>query len=605
MTSPSFTANVISRSTPLARYASLLARYLAPQWQRAALMACLVLAATGLQLLVPQILRFFIDNAHEGAPVTVLLHAALLFLAVALVYQVLNAAATYTGADVGWTATNAIRGDLALHCLKLDMAFHTSRTPGEMIERIDGDVTSLSNFFSQFSVRVLGATLLLAGILVVLFIEDWRVALALTLFSAVVLFALSRTREVAVPATREERETNARMFGFIEERLAGIDDVRANGAGEYTMARFLLVMRDVFYRGRRAWMKRSSVWLLSYGMFTVGDVLVLGMAIYAFHTGAITLGTAYLFFQYMLMLEAPIEQITQQMQELQKAGAGIGRIDELFATSSRISDTGTRQLPGGPLSIAFEDVSFAYDDKPILAEVDFQLEAGMVLGLLGRTGSGKTTMTRLLSRLYDATQGTVRLGGVDVREVSLGELNRRVGVVTQEVQLFHATVRDNLTFFDRSVPDERIHAVLAELGLGAWLKGLGEGLDTTLPAGGKGLSSGEAQLLAFARVFLKDPGLIILDEPSSRLDPATEMQLERALATLLSGRTAIIIAHRLATVKRADRILVMGEGRMLEYGPSRSLAASPDSHFRRMLRAGTHKPLHRASEELGDRPLVR
>lgn len=578
-------------ATPLRRYGLLLRRYLGPQWKKATLMAVLVLASIGLQLLVPHILRFFIDTAVSGGALEVLLRAALLFLGVALAHQLLSAAATYTGADVGWTATNAMRRDLALHCLNLDLSFHTARTPGELIERIDGDVTALANFFSQFSVRVFGSGLLLVGILVMLWLEQPWVGLTLTVFTTLVLVTLGRLRDVAVPATKDEREAQARLFGFIEERLAGIDDIRANGAGPYVMWRFVSVMREVFSRGRRAWMKRASIWLLTIGLFAVGYVLTLGLGIYFFQAGVITLGTAYLFFQYMAMLEDPIEQITQQMQELQKAGAGIGRIDELLTLRSRIADCGTRLLPPGALSVTFERVGFEYQDRPVLHEISFHLAPGATLGLLGRTGSGKTTLTRLLFRLYELSRGEIYLGDVPLRTLPLGELNRRVGLVTQDVQLFSASVRDNLTFFDKAVADERILAVLHELGLDTWLGSLSHGLDTQLAAGGGGMSAGEAQLLAFARVFLKDPGLVILDEPSSRLDPATEARLEQAVSKLLRGRTAIIIAHRLGTVQRVDEIMILAEGWVLERGPRAELAARPTSHFSQLLKTGLHLPL--------------
>jgi ATP-binding cassette subfamily B protein len=211
---------------------------------------------------------------------------------------------------------------------------------------------------------------------------------------------------------------------------------------------------------------------------------------------------------------------------------------------------------------------------------------GQVLGLLGRTGSGKTTVARLLFRLYDPAAGAVRVGGVDLRQTSADGLRRRVGVVTQDVQLFHASVRDNVTFFDPTQPDRRVMAVLEELGLGPWLRALPEGLDTRLAPGGGGLSAGEAQLLAFARVFLRDPGVVILDEASSRLDPGTERLLERAIDRLLAGRTAIVIAHRLATVERADRIAILEDGRVAEEGERAVLARDPDSRFGRLLRAG-------------------
>ncbi len=262
---------------PLKQYWTLLLYYLKPQWPKAALLAALLLSSIGLQLLVPQILRFFIDTAMAGGALRTLTNAALVFLAVGLANQGLSAWATYLGADVGWTATNKMRADLALHCLKLDMPFHNNRTPGELIERIDGDITALSNFFSVFTVRVFGGALLLVGILTVLWLEDWRVGLALTVFTGVVSVVLSRSREFAVPATQGERESSAKLFGFVEERLSGIDDIRANGGGSYTMRRFAEVMRDYFFKGRKAWMMRSVIWLLTMGLFTVGYILTLSM----------------------------------------------------------------------------------------------------------------------------------------------------------------------------------------------------------------------------------------------------------------------------------------------------------------------------------------
>ncbi len=573
---------------PVKRYGALLYRYLRPQWPKALLMSLLLLASIGLQLVVPQILRFFIDQAIAGGLLEVLLRAALLFFGVAFSNQLLAALATYFGADVGWTATNAMRADLTRHCLKLDMGFHNARTPGELIERIDGDVTALSNFFSQFVVRVLGGVLLLIGILVLLWLEHWLVGLILTIFVAIVSWILAYRREVAVPATHAEREANAKLFGFIEERLAGIEDIRANGGGVYTMRRFHGVMRQFFNSGLRAWLLRSTLWTFAIGLFGLGYVMTLGLGVYLFSLGAITLGTAYLFVQYMVMIETPLEQITQQMEELQKAAASIARVDELLRLNSKLPPGNSHRLKAGALAVSFERVSFAYDDKPVLDKVSFQLSPGQVLGLLGRTGSGKSTLTRLLFRLYDPSSGQVRLSGVDTRDADLALLRQHVGMVTQEVQLFHATVRDNLTFFDRSISDERIMAAFRQLGLDGWLERLPQGLDTMLLTGGGGLSGGEAQLLAFTRVFLKDPGLVILDEPSSRLDPATEALLERAVSKLLAGRTAIIIAHRLDTVRRADEIMIMSAGRVLEHGPRERLAQDPRSRFHRLLEVSHH-----------------
>jgi ABC-type multidrug transport system fused ATPase/permease subunit len=222
----------------------------------------------------------------------------------------------------------------------------------------------------------------------------------------------------------------------------------------------------------------------------------------------------------------------------------------------------------------------------VLRDISVRVEPGRVLGVVGRTGSGKTTLTRLLPRFYDPLAGAVRLGGVDLRDVRIAAVRARIGLVTQDVHLFNASVRDNLTLFDGSVPDERIRAVLDTLGLADWLGELPRGLDTLLGSGGVGLSAGQAQVLACARIFLRDPDVVILDEASSRLDPATERLVHTALGRLLDGRTGIIVAHRLSTVAYADDILVLDDGQVREYGPRRALAADPASHFAGLLRLG-------------------
>jgi ABC-type multidrug transport system fused ATPase/permease subunit len=569
----------------LRRYARLLGRYLRPHLGKASAMAVLLLAATGLQLAVPQLLQRIIDGALQGDPLATLRQGAAAFLAVALGQQLAGAGATVLGADVAWSATNALRRDLFDHVLRLDLDWHAERSGGELIERVDGDVTALSNFFSQFSVRLVGGLLLMVGILVALwFVSPWLGA-GLTAFAALELAAMHRTRRVAVPASELERQVSAETFGFLEERLAGLDDLRANGGGRHALHRFESVMRR-FHRGtRRAWMLRSVVWLSSYAGFVIGVALTLGFAIERVRAGAMTLGEAYMVFQYMLLLQVPIEQIAQQLQEFQKAAAGAERIGALLATGSALTPRDRRRLPAGALAVELDDVDFRYGAAAVLRGVDLRLPAGATLGLLGRTGSGKSTLVRLLLRLYDPSAGAVRLGGVDLRDVDDASLRDRVALVSQEVQLFQASVRDNLTFFSGTPGDDRLREVLTHVGLDAWLAGLPDGLDTRLASGGRDLSAGEAQLLALARAFLKDPGLVVLDEPSSRLDPATQARLERTLDTLLAGRTVVVIAHRLETVRRADRIAILDDGVLVEHGARQALAADAASRYARLLRA--------------------
>ena len=326
-------------------------------------------------------------------------------------------------------------------------------------------------------------------------------------------------------------------------------------------------------------------------LFASGFVLTLGLGIALHQAGAVTLGTVYLFFNYMAMLEAPLDQITQQLQEFQKAAAGLRRVREMLEFKRDVTE-GDRSMPASTdgLRVEFDNVRFSYEgSQEVLKGISFKLEPGETLGVLGRTGSGKTTLIRLLFRLYDATDGRVLMNGVDLRETRVRELRQRVGLVTQDVQLFQASLRDNLTFFDGNINDDRLTHALTQLGLGDWLESLPEGLGAPLAAGS--LSAGEAQLVALARAFLHDPGLVILDEASARLDPATEARLERALDTLLAGRTAIIIAHRLRTVERATHIVVLESGRVLEFGERQSLARNANSRFSELRRVGLEEVL--------------
>jgi ATP-binding cassette subfamily B protein len=325
--------------------------------------------------------------------------------------------------------------------------------------------------------------------------------------------------------------------------------------------------------------------------FLVGTGAALGLSTVLRGSGAITLGTVYLVFRYTTMLRMPLERLARQMNSFQQATGGIARVRELLATQARVVDGGGAIFADGALSVDVDRVSFAYEEEPVLRNVSFRIEPGEVLGLLGRTGSGKTTISRLLFRLHDAVDGVVRLGGIDVREAELDTLRSRIGLVTQDVQLFASSVRDNVALFDPTVSDALLHDVFADLGLDEWLRSLPGGLDTTLGPHGRGLSAGESQLVALARVFLKDPGLVVLDEASSRLDPATETFLERAVTRLLEARTGVVIAHRLATVERADKILILDRGRVAEFGPRSELARDPDSRFARLLAAGMTEEL--------------
>jgi len=629
----------------------MMAHYLRPFRGRVVLLLVLLLAGIGLQLLAPQLLGRFVDAATSGDLSNRLYALAGLFFAAVLAQKALFLVTVYLTEDLGWATTNALRADLTAHVLRLDMGFHKLRTPGELIERIDSDVGELAEYFSEIVVSLIGNGLLVAGIIVLIFLEDWRIGLVALAYAVVMVTLLRAVQNRMVRLYTRISQASAELLGFLEEHITGTEDVVPNGGAGYVMARLYPLLNNHAALRTRTFTLSTVVGAASTLLFVLALAASMGLAASSYLAGAMTIGTVFTIVYYVGLLESPLDSVRRHLSYIQRALAGVNRTREFFDLRPEVGDaapaTTAAGLPPGAPGVVFDGVSFAYKDRRItngefrmtneeetatnselvpssddsnrpspletptvLHDISFAVAPGRVLGVLGRTGSGKTTLTRLLFRLYDVDEGAIRLeaaemvdygarsvASADIRALPLPDLRRYVGMVTQDVQLFAATVRDNLTLFNNYDPDRppiddrHILDALETLGLGDWYRGLPDGLDTVLESGGKGLSAGEGQLLAFTRVFLRDPRVVVLDEASSRLDPGTEQLLERAIDRLLAGRTGIIIAHRLRTVQRADDILILEDGRVVEFGPRAALAADASSRFYRLLQTGLEEVL--------------
>ncbi|GCE15592.1 ABC transporter ATP-binding protein [Tengunoibacter tsumagoiensis] len=576
----------------LQQYGTLFATYLGPQWPRVCFMALLLIGSIMLDLLGPQIIRAFIDTIQSNRSMQVLSIIALFYLGVALGSRLVAAFATYFSEDVGWNATNRLRADLTRHCLSLDRSFHAAHTPGELLERVDSNVETLAYFFSQFVIRILGSGILMLGILVLIACENiWFGAiLGAYLIMSNIIFFYVQQRATSIYQLHWQAE--AELSGFWGELFHGLEDIAASGAGRYIMRRYFHLQR----RENSTEIKSIVFWAGFECTGLILDVLslliVLILSASLFVQDMISLGTLVLLLTYTTQLLNHALDIAEQLGSLQQATASIERINEIYHTQSCVQDGLGVTFPTGALALTFQGVSFSYEaEQTVLHDISFQLAAGEVVGLIGRTGSGKTTLMRLLMRFYDPTSGSVYLGGHDLRQAHLDDLRARIGLVTQEVQLFQGTLRDNLTFFADTIPDQRILEAIEQLGMSTWYERLPEGLDTELSSDGGGLSAGEAQLLACIRVFLQDPQLIILDEATSRLDPATEKALTQATQRLIAGRTALVIAHRLSTVEHVDHIMVLDDGRILEYNTRATLACDPTSYYSKLLRMTNPKEM--------------
>jgi ABC-type multidrug transport system fused ATPase/permease subunit len=562
------------------RWRALLA-LLRPDAKRWVGLGALVGTSSALALAGPLVVRRIVDEATAGTTATRLTRLALGFLAIALVSQAITVMSSWFATITAWRTTNEIRLGLARHVLNLDHEFHRRHTPGELIQRVDGDVTNVSEFLGRVVPRALGAALMVMGMIVVLTFVDWRLAVGTAAYLAISMAVVVRGRHRAVGESSDEMGSYARLYGGIEERLTAAEDLRANGASTHAMFRFVEESAEAMASSVRRERAFLRMWWAVQSSVAGGSVVALVVSTMLVSRNMITIGTAFLLFQYLLLLSRPLEDVVDHLETVQKANGAMVRVIDLLAVKPTILDQGRTSPPDGPLSVSFQHVSFGYGDGvPVLADVDLRFGAGRSIGIVGRSGSGKTTMSRLVLRLLEPTVGTVLLGGVPIAEIPLAELRRRVALIPQEVELFSGSVRDNVAMFDIAPTDDAVIAALRRAGLDALADG---DIHRQLGSGGTGLSAGESQLLALARVWLRKPDLVVLDEATARVDPITEARLEQAIAELMHGRTTIVIAHRLSTLRHVDDIVVLEHGEVIEFGERSALIENDSGHFHRLL----------------------
>ncbi len=344
--------------TSLNPYWTLLTTYLAPQKKQVSLLALLLFGGIGLQLANPQVVRYFIDSVEAGSAIEQLFGAAAIFIVISFLRQGVNLAATYVGETVAWTATNALRVDLARHCLKLDMAFHKTHKPGELIERVDGDVNQLANFFSKLVLQLGGNGLLVIGVLILLGSIDWRIGLTMASIAGLGAMTVNRLRKLTVPRWQALRQVDAELFGYFEEWLNGTEEIRSNGAKPYIMRRLYQLIRTRWLKADRA--QRVNVFVTVMPLLTFGLAYVaahiLGTTL--FQNSSLTIGTVYLIFYYLDTMRGPFWDMIRQVEELQKTAASINRITALRQIQPTLRDGPGIAWPSGPLSVAFEQVTF-------------------------------------------------------------------------------------------------------------------------------------------------------------------------------------------------------------------------------------------------------
>ena len=484
---------------------------------------------------------------------------------------------SYNVQAVGQRLTARIRDDLFGHAMALSLRFHDRTPVGKLLTRLTSDVDALAEVFGSGAVGVLGDLVTLIVIAATMITIEWRLGLLLLVsqlpVTAGILWLQKRYRK----ANYRVREELSQLNADLQENLQGLEVVQMFRREQRNSERFARTT-DAYrgaVNGTILFDSAISAFIEWVALAAVAVVLALGGAMVT--GGAMGLGTLTTFILYSQRLFDPLRQLAERFTQIQGGLTAVERIGELLEEPIEIQDS--RVLASGrrtadAAEVIFDNVSFAYrPDEPILQEISFRIAPGEHVALVGPTGCGKTTVIRLLCRLYEPQQGRILLDGDDISTLPQATLRQRLGVVLQDTFLFSGTVADNLRL-DAPISSDQLQQTCHELGLTPLLQRLPDGLASQLRERGANLSSGERQLLAVARVALRNPAVLVMDEATAFMDPSTEATLQRDLGVLLQGRTAVVIAHRLATVEAADRILVLQKGRLVEQGNHRELRAA-------------------------------
>ncbi|MFN3705087.1 MAG: ABC transporter ATP-binding protein [Thermoflexales bacterium] len=552
-----------------------LLRYVAPYRKEVALVLVLVSVASATQALGPAIIGFAVDQfVYPGGSVAGLL-GSMGALALVYVLGLLTARAqiVYLGV-VGQNVLLRLRQEIFTKVQVLPLRYFDKRPVGDVMSRLVNDTDTINQFLGQGLVQILGSLFGLIGVLIGMVAQSVPLALASSVFIPAVLVVTNVFGRVARARYRKTRQTIGDVSANLEEEIAGVRVAQAYNRTTVNMQRF--AERNA--ANRQANISASAV----TSAFTPAIEVLSTLAIAVVATfggflvlqGQTTVGVVVAFIAYMQNFFRPLQAISTIYTQAQASLAGAERIFELVDTEPEHDPPGAREMPPIRGAVVFDRVSFAYDpNQPVLHAVSFRAEPGQTIALVGPTGAGKTTIINLLQRFYDVTEGAIRIDGIDIRDVTRPSLRRQMGAVLQDGFLFAGTIADNIRYGKLDATDAEVEAAARLANAHEFIMRLKDGYQTRLGERGSGLSQGQRQLISIARAILADPRILILDEATSSVDTYTESLIQRALERLMQGRTSFVIAHRLSTVRRADMIMVVDGGRIVERGTHAELLA--------------------------------
>ena len=543
-------------------------RLLRPWRRQLVVVSLCILGQAALMTAGPALISFGIDEGVSKGDVDTLTLASVLFIAAAAGAYGFGRAAIYGVSKVGEAFLSDLRSRVFRHIMGMSMGFFDRTRTGLLVSRMTADVEALQDLISQGLSVFLVSIALVVGTLIAMFLLSWELALVVLLMSPLLVAATVWYRRTSSRAYLRVRDRVGGTLTAMQEGLAGVRVIQAFDQTDRTVGDFIDTSRDQYRTSvgaERITAIYNGITQLVQGLTLA---LIIGLGAYLSSDDAVTVGVVTAFVLYLNNLYEPIQQLTQVFNTLQQSAAALHKLYGLLDTPfDLVEPDEPAQLPAtGELVVDHIGFRYAPELPSVLRDVSLVLESGLRLVLVGPTGAGKSTLAKLMARLYDPTEGTISFGGVDLRDVDEASLRKAFVVIPQEGFLFTGTIRDNLRLAAPGATEDQSRAALEHLGLVERFQGFADGLDTRVETRGANFSAGERQLVSVARAALVDPSVLVLDEATSSLDPGTELLLDRALERLMVGRTVVVIAHRLTTAERADLVVVVDEGRLVEMG---------------------------------------
>ncbi len=544
-----------------------------PYKRRFTITGLLIVFLASLVWIRPALLRRAIDVEIANGDYYGLLEVFAIIIFFLILESLLRYRTVYLANWVAQSVSLDLRSKLFKHIMSFRLRFFDKTPVGKLVTRLVSDIDGIANVFSNGLLNAIGDILTLAVVLVTMFIIDAKLTFIVILPIPVLLFASRIFQQHIKKAFSDVRNQVSKMNEFVQEHVTGMHIVQAFGREKVESEKFAGI-NDLHRKANIDSIMAFSIFFPVVEMLSATSVaLLLWLGIGGVVEGSLTLGVMLQFILYVFMLYRPIRQLADRFNVLQMGVVNADRVFELLHTDERISDEGIVKLDKIKGFIEFENVWFSYDDEEnwVLKNLSLRIEPGTTVGFVGSTGAGKSTIINLLSRFYEFQKGSIKIDGVDIREIPLDDLRNSVGVVQQEVFLMSDSLRSNVTLHDEGVSDEEIWSAAEAVGAADFIKKFDEQLDLQVRERGAMLSVGQRQLIAFMRAYVASPSILILDEATSSIDSESEKLIQEATKRITEGRTSLVVAHRLSTIKSADKIFVIEEGKVVEEGAHNEL----------------------------------